>query len=112
MSKRSAFAVLLCVIPVAAQISTPREQMLAAMRERPNDPWPRGVGHVPLAVPGSEEMQKSYHEPGGSFSPIVRSFGVSIWITSADGSIVQTSDSIPLSALKPLLSNTGSSSLK
>ena len=103
MSKRSAFAVLLCVIPVAAQISTPREQMLAAMRERPNDPWPRGVGHVPLAVPGSEEMQKSYHEPGGSFSPIVRSFGVSIWITSADGSIVQTSDSIPLSALKQKL---------
>jgi hypothetical protein len=88
---------------IFGQIPTAREKVLEAMRQRPNDPWPRGVGHVLLAVPGSEEMQKAYHEPGGSFSPAVRSFGLSIWITSADGIVLKTSDNIPLSALKQKL---------
>jgi len=86
-----------------AQIPTAREKVLEAMRQRPSDPWPRGVGHVVLSMPGSEEMQKAYHEPGGGFSPTVRSFGLSIWITSADGSVLKTSDSIPLSGLQQKL---------
>jgi len=65
------------------------------MRERPADPWPRGVGHVILAPPGSREEWKSYHEPGGSFSPTVGSFGVSIWVFGDDGKLATTSDSIP-----------------
>ena len=46
------------------------------MAARPSDPWPRGRGHVLLAFPGTREEDKGYHEPGGSFSPGVRSFGL------------------------------------
>ena len=66
---------------------TPREIVLAAMRQRPADPWPRGLGHVVLAIPGSQQPEKGYHEPGGSFSPAVGSFGVSIWVRAADGKL-------------------------
>ena len=70
--------------------------MLEAQRERPSDPWPRGKGHVVLALPESLEVEKAYHEPGGSFSPEFGSFGVSFWITDERGLILRTSDSIPM----------------
>jgi len=73
-----------------------RERVLAAMRERPADPWPRGSGHVVLAIPGSPEIEKGYHEPGGSFSPAAGSFGLSIWALDQAGQILATSDSLPL----------------
>jgi len=73
-----------------------RDIVLEAMKERPDDPWPRGQGHVILGVPGSSEEDKAYHEPGGSFSPAFASFGVSLWVLDARGEIVATSDSIPL----------------
>ncbi len=78
---------------------TPRASVLRAMAERPNDPWPRGVGHVVLAIPGSPEELKAYHEPGGSFSPAFASFGLSFWISGERGGLVATSDSIPLERL-------------
>src|SRR5206468_5231510 len=74
---------------------SPRLELLQAMLQRPSDPWPRGQGHVLLAVPGCSEEGKGYHEPGGSFSPSFASFGVSLWITDNDGKIVATSDSLP-----------------
>jgi hypothetical protein len=64
------------------------------MLQRPDDPWPRGKGHVVLAVPGCSEASKGYHEPGGSFSPSFGSFGVAVWITDNDGKILATSDSL------------------
>ena len=73
-----------------------RHQVLQQMRLRPQDPWPRGTGHVVLAAPGSLEVDKAYHEPGGSFSPSVGSFGVSLWLTDQAGNLQTTSDSIPL----------------
>jgi hypothetical protein len=97
------FALLLlslCAGFAAAQIPTPRQEVLQAQKARPADPWPRGQGHVILAVPGSLEAQKAYHEPGGSFSPEFRSFGVSLWITDAHGAIMKTSDNIPLSEIR------------
>jgi len=102
-------------------------RLRTAMLERPADPWPRGsvgvlrkktgrindggpsdwvprsVGHVILGWPGSKEEEKAYHEPGGSFSPGVGSFGVSIWITDAAGNITATSDNIPLTLLREQL---------
>lgn len=75
---------------------TQREIVRRAMRERPGDPWPRGVGHVVLALPGSQQPEKGYHEPGGSFSPAVGSFGISIWVRGPEGKLVTTSDGIPL----------------
>lgn len=73
------------------------------MKERPTDPWPRGVGHVILAPPGSRGEWKSYHEPGGSFSPTVGSFGVSIWVLNVAGAIEATSDSLPLDKIRQRL---------
>ncbi|MGD0730992.1 MAG: hypothetical protein ABR956_06990 [Terracidiphilus sp.] len=90
----------LCAAVAPAQIPTPRQEVLEAQRARPADPWPRGRGHVVLAVPGSLEAQKAYHEPGGSFSPEFRSFGVSFWITDPEGAILETSDGIPISQIR------------
>lgn len=77
-----------------------RSQVLYQMRNRPSDPWPRGEGHVVLALPGSRATDKAYHEPGGSFSPSVSSFGVSIWQINEHGDPEMTSDRIPLSEVQ------------
>src|SRR5438128_1695823 len=82
---------------------SPRLELIQAMLQRPNDPWPRGKGHVVLAVPGCSEASKAYHEPGASFSPGFGSLGVSIWITDNDGKIQVTSDSIPLDDIRQQL---------
>jgi hypothetical protein len=82
---------------------SPRLESIQAMLLRPDDPWPRGKGHVVLAVPGCSEASKGYHEPGGSFSPGFGSFGVSVWITGIDGRIQATSDSIPLDDIRQQL---------
>ncbi len=77
----------------ATQIAHPtnqRELLREAERRFPERGWPRGAGHVVYAWPGTKEEQKGYAEPGGSFSPVVRSFGVSI----EDG------DRIPLAQVK------------
>ncbi|MBP0005908.1 MAG: hypothetical protein J7642_19690 [Cyanobacteria bacterium SBC] len=78
---------------------TPRQLVRGQMENRPADPWLRGEGHVVLATPGSREENKAYHEPGGSFSPSVGSFGLSIWVTDARGNLEATSDTIPLNQL-------------
>jgi hypothetical protein len=99
-------------------------RLQAAVRERPKDPWPRGAlnvrfqqtgrvvdnrppelwprssGHVLLGSPGSREVNKAYEEPGGSFSPAVGSFGVSIWVTDENGNPRTTSDNMPLNLLR------------
>jgi len=75
---------------------TQRQIVLDAMQARPNDPWPRGDGHVLLAEPGSPRTQKAYHEPGGSFSPSPGSFGVSFWVVDSNHALLTTGDAIPL----------------
>jgi len=73
---------------------TERQNVLGAMSTRRSDPWPRGRGHVVFAEPGTPEDYKGYLEPGGSFSPAFGSFGVSIWVTDANGRIITTSDQL------------------
>jgi hypothetical protein len=68
-----------------------------AMNERPLGPWPRGTGHIVLAETGSPAFAKAYHEPGGSFSPAVGSFGVSIWLKDTQGNLKAASDTLPAS---------------
>lgn len=82
-----------------------RYQVLGQMERRLTDPWPRGQGHVLLATPGSREIDKAYHEPGGSFSPSVGSFGVSLWLADQSG-LKTTSDTMPLNEINQQLIGT------
>ncbi len=81
---------------MAAFAAGPSERLkvLEEMKARPNDAWPRGAGHVVLAFPASLETEKSYLEPGGSFSPSPGSFGISFW------SGTQSGDTLPLDAIE------------
>lgn len=79
--------------------TSPRHEVKKHMHSRPQDPWPRSEGHVVLALPGSMEEDKSYHEPGGGFSPGVGTFGVSVWLTNPKGELITTSDTIPLNEI-------------
>ena len=45
---------------LADRIGDARLSVLQAMRDRPDDPWPRGTGHVPLGPLGSLETEKGY----------------------------------------------------
>ena len=62
---------------LAAGVSQ-RDLLLRKMAAHPDGAWPRGAGHIVYAWPGSTERQKSYIEPGGSFSPVPGSFGLSL----------------------------------
>lgn len=78
----------------------PSQAVKGAMIQRPDDPWPRSSGSVVLAVSDTQDDKPFYYEPGGSFSPSVGSFGVSIWITDMHGALLTTSDSIPLNQIR------------
>ena len=106
-----ALAIALTLIPIAgannwrqfneaiALAASPRHEVKMHMQARPQDSWPRSVGHVVLARPGSSETEKSYHEPGGNLSPGVGTFGVSLWLTDAHDKPIVTSETTPLDAL-------------
>src|ERR1051325_2817259 len=85
------------------QAQTPRLEVIQAMLQRPNDLWPRGKGHVVLALPGCPEAAKGYHEPGGSFSPEFGSFGVAVWITDREGKVEASGDTLPLEDIRQQL---------
>ncbi|HEY8106252.1 MAG TPA: hypothetical protein VIE46_09100 [Gemmatimonadales bacterium] len=81
----------------AARLYGPeRELALRAKNHRPDEPWPRGEGHVLLARPGTPESAKSWHEPGGSLSPVKGSFGVSLWAEDALGNLIASGERLPL----------------
>ena len=92
----SIFLSAVSLVSSAADAPSQRALVKEAMALRPADPWPRGIGHVVYAWPGSEEQDKGYEEPGGSFSPAVDSFGISLWVLDSGGKLLCTSDSIPL----------------
>jgi hypothetical protein len=82
------------------QAQAERQGVRRHIKARPGDPWPRGRGHVVLASPGTAAADKGYLEPGGSFSPSVGSFGVSIWLSDEQGHLVATSDDLPLATIR------------
>jgi hypothetical protein len=92
----SIFLFAVSVAFAATNAPSERDLVKAAMALRPADPWPRGIGHVVYAWPGSNEQDKGYEEPGGSLSPAVSSFGISLWVLDSRGKLLCTSDSIPL----------------
>ena len=84
----------------ATHFTPQREVMTEMMKKDPKRPWPRSVGHVPLAKPGASEAEHAYHEPGGDFSPQTPSFGVSLWLCDAQGRPVLTSQTVPLHEIR------------
>lgn len=84
----------------ATHFTPQRDAMTSVMQKDPHRPWPRSVGHVPLAVPGASEADHAYHEPGGDFSPQVSSFGISLWLCDASGHPIVTSQTLPLSDIR------------
>ncbi len=85
----------------AATHFTPQRDAMTSMMQKDSDrPWPRSVGHIPLAVPGASEAEHAYHEPGGDFSPQAPSFGISLWLCNTDGHPVMTSQTLPLSDIR------------
>lgn len=97
-------AFVLSILPTTqAAGEVPRVSVVNAMIQRPEAPWPRGKGHVVLAIPGSREEAKAYHEPGGSFSPAFGSFGVSLWVTDDKDRLITTSDTLPLEQVEQRL---------
>ncbi len=86
---------------------TAHQKIRIHSHSRPQDPWLRGKGHVVLAYPTTAEKNKAYYEPGGSFSPSVGSFGVSIWVLDKKGNRVATSDSIPIEKIRQQFIPTG-----
>jgi hypothetical protein len=75
-------------------------KVLDEMNKRPSDIWPRGVGHVVLAAPGTVDVDKAYHEPGGSLSPGVGSFGLSVWMVDQNGHPIGTSETLSLNEIR------------
>ena len=88
------------VVESATQFTPQRTLMTSMMRSDPDRLWPRSVGHVPLAVPGTPEGGAAYHEPGGDFSPRTPSFGVSLWLCDDTGRPVVNSETVPLSEIQ------------
>lgn len=49
---------------------------------------PRSDQHTVIGVPHSREHRKTFVEPGGSFSPGVASFGVSLWLYEQEAALL------------------------
>lgn len=83
-----------------AQVLSQRGIVLKEMSRRPLGPWPRGDGHIVLAIPGSLEHEKAYLEPGGSFSPAFGSFGISLWLAGKNHNLLYTGDDLKYSDIQ------------
>jgi len=82
---------------------TPRQTVKTGMIQRPYDPWPRGSGHVALGTPGTREIDKAHHEPGGGLSPVVSSFDFAIWVKDMHGTLLTRSANVPLNLIRQRL---------
>lgn len=72
----------------------PRQEVIQQIALRPMDFWSKFDSHAIVAIPGSLENDKAYIEPGGSFSPKVGSFGLSVWMMNNQQQIIHTSDTL------------------
>jgi len=65
--------------------------------------WPRADSHVVLGVPGSLDVLKTFVEPGGSFSPGVGTFGVSVWVWLGKDQRLVAPELLPREAIRDRL---------
>lgn len=69
-------------------------------RERHEGIPPRGDSHIVLGVARSLDVLKTFVEPGGSFSPGVGSFGVSVWVWLPEESRLVAPELLPREAIR------------
>ena len=65
----------------------------SAREARPDDHWPRRGGEI-LAWPDTRGYFQGWHATGGSFSPGLDSFGLSIWVVDDTGAVITTGDTL------------------
>jgi hypothetical protein len=95
MSKRTALVFVLVLLGVGPALSREPEPNIPTnlksldglhlteyLLKRYTGQWvlPAGNAHILLAIPGSADLDKTYVEPDGSFSPGVSSYGVTTWL--------------------------------
>jgi len=73
---------------------------VAARAQRPGDPWPDPSVFARFNMPGLRVFDVGFWSPGGSFSPALDQFTVSVWVRDENGSLVANSDD-----LKPIASD-------
>jgi len=66
----------------------------AARAARPGDFWPDAGKFTRLIVPGVRVFDQGYVSSGGSFSPGLDQFTISVWVRDADGRILGNSDEL------------------
>ena len=64
----------------------------AARAARPEDPWPDAANFTPISEPGARVVDQVYVSAGGSFSPGMDQFTISLWARDQDGRILANSD--------------------
>ncbi len=60
---------------------------------------PRSDQHTVIAVPNSRDHRKTFVEPGGSFSPGVATFGVSVWLYDRQNAQLYAPEAMPIEHL-------------
>lgn len=61
---------------------------------------PRSDQHTVIGVPDSRDHRKTFVEPGGSFSPGVATFGITIWIYDHTHTHLYAPEELPLAELR------------
>jgi len=77
-----------------------RTEVLEEMRRRPGEIWPRGGGHTTLSGFAVPVEERGWMEAGGSFSPGLKSFGISFHVRGPDGRRVASSDDIDIGRIR------------
>lgn len=69
---------------------------------RPEGPWPSGGGKpVELAPAGTRRFDRGLVTPGGSFSPGLDQFVVSLWVLDDSGRVIATADELAREGTPP-----------
>jgi hypothetical protein len=67
---------------------------IAARAARPGDPWPDASAFHRLETPDVRVWDRYFWTPGGSFSPALDQFTVSVWVRDRNGALVANSDNL------------------
>jgi hypothetical protein len=72
-----------------------RHDPAAERAERPDGPWPEPGAFERLEMPGVRNFDVGYVSSGGSFSPGLDQFTISVWVRDEQGALLANSDEFP-----------------